>query len=662
MAYVTNMRNFLLSLLSFSLAIPAIAQLSPWDAVPLMQKGINLGNTLEPPQEGGWNNPAAQEYYFDLYKEAGFKTVRIPIRWDEHTAETSPYAITESWMQRVEQIVDWALERDLFVVINSHHDNWIKETYGSPVIRARFDSIWSQISVRFKDKSERLLFEVLNEPYGLTKTQNDDMHARILSIIRKTNPTRIVIFQGHNWGGSDELLTAAVPDDNFIMGSFHSYDPYLFGLEGQGTWGTSGDYLTLENKFKAVKNWSDIHNIPVFLGEFGSLRSCDYNSRMKHYRAYVELSLKYGFISCAWDDGGDFRIMERAAHKWDEVKDILIYTSSSAPQLNLKIVQGTQVQVSWNNSLSADSIFIEYRTPTGSFNRVASLYSDSVSWLHSGRTEEVYHHYRVIALYNNGEQKYSQPQRIFVPEYIPQVRGYFLGSPLDVPGTIEVEDFDTGGEGLSWHEASITNIGGAYRVTESVDIYSFASGGYYISNVWPGEWFEHTINVETEGDYIVSFLVASKQEGGTFQLKAAASLSDTILVPSTQSSVVTTTVSDTLFLEAGIQLIRFTIIDIPYFSIDKMIFSRVPIITGFENPAEGDFNMIQFNDQLTIELTESTNVEIIQLFDSNGRLLKTFIEPELTMHIPLSDFAHGLYIIKVTSKSGSMTRKFINAP
>ena len=115
-----------------------------------MQKGINLGNTLEPPLEGGWNNPPAQEYYFDLYKEAGFSTVRIPVRWDEHTMDTLPFTISSSWLARVEQIVDWALERDLFVILNAHHEDWIKQNYTNALYRARFDSIWSQIAVRFQ--------------------------------------------------------------------------------------------------------------------------------------------------------------------------------------------------------------------------------------------------------------------------------------------------------------------------------------------------------------------------------------------------------------------------------------------------------------------------------------------------------------------------------
>ena len=190
-----------LILLFFLISITAKGQLSPHEAISMMTRGINLGNTHEPPYEAGWNNPKAQEYYFEMYKEAGFNFVRIPVRWDNYTLKNAPYTVTDAWLDRIEQVAEWGLSRGLIVVINSHHDDWIKNTYAQQTSRDRFDSIWSQISVRFQDKPENLIFEVLNEPYGLTKAQNDDMHGRILSIIRKTNPTRLVIFQGHNWGG-----------------------------------------------------------------------------------------------------------------------------------------------------------------------------------------------------------------------------------------------------------------------------------------------------------------------------------------------------------------------------------------------------------------------------------------------------------------------------
>jgi hypothetical protein len=615
-----------------------------------MQKGINLGNTLEPPLEGGWNNPAAQEYYFDMYKQAGFNTIRVPVRWDEHTQDTGSFKIDESWMVRVGQIIDWAIERDLFIIINAHHEDWIKQNYSNPSYRARFDSIWSQIAVRYKDRSEKLLFEIINEPNGLTKAQNDELHTRVLSIIRKTNPTRIVIFQGHNWGGSDELIAAAVPADNYVIGSFHSYDPYLFGLEGQGVWGSVTDYTTLRNKFLAVKTWSDNNNIPVLLGEFGSLRSCDYNSRMKHYRAYVEFAREFGFIACAWDDGGDFKIMDRANHKWDEVKDILINTTATAPKnLIMNVIQDTIIQIRWSNPLTdADSIFIEHRT-SAAFTRLASLKADTTNFYHMNPAQKIYHNYRIIAHYNSGSDLYSQPQQIYLPEYIPKERGLFLGEALAIPGTIQAEDFDMGGEGLTYHDAGESNVGGAYRTTEAVDIYSYNAGGYYISNIWPAEWMEYTVNVAQQGPYKIDFYVGAREKGGTFRVRIDTADSKTMIAPSTGSSLTTAVISDTVNLAAGQQIMRFSIINDPYFSIDKMVFTFLTTPTDIENIEYKPFRITRgTNHEIEIQILES-GIRNIQLFDITGKLVYSINNPK--QYQSVRNLPEGAYIIQATSAS-----------
>src|SRR4030042_3250972 len=642
------------------------AQIDPWQAITQMQKGINMGNTLEPPYEGDWN-PPAQEYYFDLYKAAGFNCVRVPVRWDKHTGTVPPYEIDETWFQRVETILDWGLERDLFIVVNSHHDDWIKQNYSDPDIRARFDSIWTQISERFKDKSEKLIFEILNEPYGLTKEQNDDMHQRILSIIRKTNPTRIVIFQGHNWGGSDELITAAIPDDDYVIGSFHSYDPYEFGLLGEGTWGISYDITTLKNKFISVKNWSDANNIPVFLGEFGSVRSCDYNSRMKHYKTYVEFAQNYGFAYCAWDNGvldysdNGLGILDRAAKKWDEVKDILIYSSAQSPvNPKLSIFQDTIIHLSWTNIVpDNDSIYIQRRRTSTEYVKIATLKGDTGSFYDINLLQNIYYYYRIIAHYNSGEDIYSHPARIFMPVYVPRVRELFLGVPATIPGTIEAENFDIGGEGLTYHEAHATNIAGAYRPDEAVDIYDRLGDGYHIGNAIPGEWYEYTVDVKSDGEYIMNAYLASLEGGGTFQLKIGEVESDILTAPNTSSWLNTQSVSATMNLIAGEKIMRFSVIGQPLFNIDKIVFESPNTV---EIPESDNFSFKVFLDQnreIIFIFSNNSSIRSVQIYDITGSLIRALTNPEINMKISTSGMPSGIYIIHALTDNQKFTRKII---
>jgi aryl-phospho-beta-D-glucosidase BglC (GH1 family) len=652
---------FILTLLQKTVS----AQISPWEAITQMQKGINLGNTLEAPYEGNWN-PPAQEDYFDLYNEAGFKCIRVPVRWDNHTGTTPPYKIDETWMQRVETVLDWGLERDLFVVVNAHHDDWIKQNYTDPAMRARFDSIWSQISVRFKAKPEKLIFEILNEPYGLTKEQNDELHQRILSIIRKTNPARLVIFQGHEWGGSDELITAAIPDDDYVIGSFHSYDPYTFGLLGEGTWGASYQVAELKDKFINVKNWSNLNNIPVFMGEFGSVRSCDYNSRMKHYKTYVELAQNYGFAYCAWDNGvldytdNGLGILDRVWLKWDEVKDILIYSSAKSPANPTITVPDTIIKLTWINTVTDnDSIFVQRRLLNENYKTIARLKGDTAVFCDLNTFPNIYFYYRIIAHYNSGEEIYSHPVRVLMPEYVPKVRELYLGFPAPIPGTIEAENYDIGGEGLTYHETDERNVAGAYRPDEAVDIYDRLGNGYHIGNAFPGEWYEYTVNVQHPGEYIMNAWLASLEGGGKFQIKIGEIKSDTLTAPITYSALNTGSVSAIMNLNAGEQIMRFTVISLPLFNIDKIVFESPEAVQAMK--AENmSFKVFQNQDRELVFISDSKlSVRLLQIYTLTGSLILTITEPEAEFKIPLSGLPAGVYVIQAVTDKQKISRKIV---
>ena len=119
-------------------------------AILKMQRGINIGNTFDaPPGETAWGNPAVEDYYFDDYVTAGFTAIRIPVTWDQHTGASAPYTIDEAFISRVEQVVDWGLGRGLFILVNAHHESWIKHDTSAGNVD-RFAAIWTQMATRFK--------------------------------------------------------------------------------------------------------------------------------------------------------------------------------------------------------------------------------------------------------------------------------------------------------------------------------------------------------------------------------------------------------------------------------------------------------------------------------------------------------------------------------
>ena len=113
--------------------------------LPSLSIGINLGNVLEAPTEGAWA-PVAQEYYFDEYKAKNFTHVRIPVRWDKHMGTAAPYTIDATFLARVHEIVSWGLARNLTLIINSHHDDWMDNKDNFSSMLPRFLALWTQVA------------------------------------------------------------------------------------------------------------------------------------------------------------------------------------------------------------------------------------------------------------------------------------------------------------------------------------------------------------------------------------------------------------------------------------------------------------------------------------------------------------------------------------
>jgi len=86
----------------------------------------------------------------------------------------------------------------------------------------------------------------------------------------------------------------------------------------------------------------------------------------------------------------------------------------------------------------------------------------------------------------------------------------FAGTPAPVPGQIEAEDFDHGGEGVAYHDLTPGNQGGQYRTDVDVDIIRYPNGAYVVNNFQTGEWLQYTIQVPQTGTYRLELLVSRR--------------------------------------------------------------------------------------------------------------------------------------------------------
>ena len=302
------------------------------DIVANMGTGLNLGNTLDVPRGQDWGATAESQAYVKAVKAAGFSHVRIPVTWDGYTAAAAPYAIEADWMARVEQAIDWALAEGFYVIVNAHHEIWLKNGFNAQK-QARIEAIWQQVAEHFKDKPKRLVFEILNEPHGMTIEQVDALNPVLLAIMRQSNPDRAVVFSGSGFTPYTELLKAKVPAGTQLIGNFHSYDPWPFAGQCTRGWGSNADKADLRAIYQAVADWAASQNLPATVNEFGAAHLdfenpenvCDADDRKAYLRQHVVLQKEFGIPGTAWDDDGSFQIYKRASDTWDGALESLIF-------------------------------------------------------------------------------------------------------------------------------------------------------------------------------------------------------------------------------------------------------------------------------------------------------------------------------------------------
>ncbi|WP_397447596.1 cellulase family glycosylhydrolase [Polaribacter sp. R77954] len=345
----------------------SFAQVSPQEMIAKMGRGINLGNILNAPKEGNWAPPLTVSYLEDV-KSVGFKTVRIPIDFygdrtsgnttiydkeantaNNYTGNSSDYIVDETYLDRIEEVIQWSLQEGLVTILDVHgsqlkteflytfspREKW-SDYYTAPTSAKRaadndkFRAIWKQIADRFKNYSDNLVFEVVNEPYfWLSDDEMDTLNLDIISIIRNSgskNSSRNIIITGGSENAyeaplqiSDDVLSS----DNNLIATFHYYKPREFTASSEEVhndyvWGSNDDKDEIDIHFGVVKNWADSKNVSILLGEFGAdnEKGIDYSnntlgdfggpekaSREDFHRYLSDKAIALGFAFTVWDAG-----------------------------------------------------------------------------------------------------------------------------------------------------------------------------------------------------------------------------------------------------------------------------------------------------------------------------------------------------------------------
>ena len=315
--------------------------------------GWNMGNTLEAvggTDETVWGNAKPTPELMALVKQSGFDAIRIPVAWDQYANQTTA-KIDSAWLQHVEDVVQMAIENDLYVLVNIHWDGGWLETNVDPESQQEVNykqrAYWAQIARQLRDFDERVMFASANEPHVETAEEMAVLlsyHQTFIDVVRATggrNAYRVLVVQGPSTSAERTYqLMNQLPADTLpgrMMVEVHSYTPYQFTLmQDPQDWGfiaypfyywgsgnhsatdtqhnpTWGEEAEIDKEMNWMREKFTSKGIPVLLGEYSAMRRNDQvpaSERARHFasRAYwhryvTAKALDNGVIPFYWDAG-----------------------------------------------------------------------------------------------------------------------------------------------------------------------------------------------------------------------------------------------------------------------------------------------------------------------------------------------------------------------
>ena len=308
---------------------------------------INIGNTLEAiGGETAWGAAKINADYIRSIRESGFDAVRLPVAWYNHS-DKNTLKIDESWMNRVDEVVQLCIANGLYVFMNIHWDEgWMElniDSYSPDVDRIQRE-LWTQIADRFKDYDKHLVFCGANEAGQDTQASADALKAYMqtfIDVVRASgsnNANRVLVVQspGTDIDRAVKYCAGNLPKDKVadrMMLEVHCYDPSDFTiLQNDGEWGANSkvryfwgqDYHTgtdrdctwgeenhIDTQMQKLKaNFVD-KGIPVIIGEFGcgrrrsfvaSIDEDRHRASRCYYHSYIVKSAKTnGAVPFLWD-------------------------------------------------------------------------------------------------------------------------------------------------------------------------------------------------------------------------------------------------------------------------------------------------------------------------------------------------------------------------
>ena len=297
------------------------------EMVAEMGTGWNLGNTMDghsgfTPNETLWQNDETTQALIDAVHDMGFNTVRIPITWGNMI--NKDYSINEKWISRVQDIVDYCIRQDMYVIINIHHDGadqsgWLNiATSDLEGLYVKYAGVWNSIATYFRDYDEHLIFESMNEVYGSDDFAVDNaiimnLNQIFVNVVRSSgsnNAQRWLSVPGrytNTEAMTNEKYGFELPQDTVeerLFAAVHWYN-WLFAMCENISYSGFTDSMVQElvNDIEKLTTRFTSQGIPVIMGEYGVINKNNPEQRAYHNEIFNVLCQAAGIVPVYWDQG-----------------------------------------------------------------------------------------------------------------------------------------------------------------------------------------------------------------------------------------------------------------------------------------------------------------------------------------------------------------------
>jgi len=322
---------------------------------PPFQRGVNLTNWFQAESAGQIPFGKYTKTDFVNIKSLGCDVIRLPISLHAMTSGAPDYIPDPVFLHFIDQAADWAEETGIYLILDDHTFDPAVDTPDD--IDQALLPVWRQMAEHFKNRSDLIMYEILNEPHGISDARWNEIQQQVVSAIREIDPVHTIIVGPAGWNSYHNLQYMPEYTDQNLIYTWHFYEPFLFTHQGAswtnpsmvplggvpfpydqaempetpdellGTWiewemtnyPNTGTVEYIRGQLDIAFNFSVSRNVPVFCGEMGVyIPNSDPQDRMDWYfqtRLWLDLR---NMAWTMWDYHGGFGLFEEDRPGWFE--------------------------------------------------------------------------------------------------------------------------------------------------------------------------------------------------------------------------------------------------------------------------------------------------------------------------------------------------------